>query len=195
MTSQTPASTSDARKRKAERDTDQPPTLPDISGWVKREPGDVIEAGTPYVCRTRPTGRLVFHPAASLDFTDPFPSLSGTSYWTPPPAPAPVWSVISTDREKPTLAWVRLGHRVQPVLRQWYRTDDLLFSPNTHGRFDSQATCQLVQVSSVELLHTHSPETHVPVERALVERLLGGVSADFARAQVDLAALADGATS
>ena len=199
MTTPGTASTSDARKRKAERDTEQPPTLPDTSGWVKREPGDVIESGTPYVVLEQGVARYV----SARDQDVLVTGNTGQTYWTPPPAEhAPVWSVISTDRDQPTLAWVRLGERVQPVLREWYRTDELLFSPNTHGRFDSQATCQLRQVSSVEVVRT-CPETHVPVDRALVEvaqrrcrswdRDLGypGSSVDDADLIRSLAALAD----
>lgn len=194
MTTPRTASTTDARKRQADRETaEQPPQFPDTTGWVKREPGDVIEAGTPFVYQTQPTGRLTFHPAASLNFTAPFPSLSGTAYWTPPPAPAPVWSVISTDRDQPTLARFTYGSDVSET-RLVFRDDHFIYdadSDDNLGRLDC--------IARVELLDTHDPETQVPVERALIDeavQIADSFDVDPAwpfRFVDKIAALADGA--
>ncbi|WP_269304875.1 hypothetical protein [Aeromicrobium sp. HA] len=171
---------SDARKRAAEKAqefitsaaqaydvaADQPPTLPDTSTWVRRAPGDVIEAGTPYIYRSDVDGALTHYPSGrgsrySIDADMP------GSYWTPPPAPSEPWSSISTDRDKPTLARVT-----------W--DDGSSFTGNLHvdGKIIRDDLTQSMglasEIESVDLLHTHNPETHVPVERALIERVLNG---------------------
>lgn len=143
--------------------TDQPPTLPDTSSWVRRAPGDVIEAGTPYVVAF--ADRLTVAEPRDLPFTVSAEVTKVCTYWTPPPAPSEPWSVISTDRDKPTLARVTLKD-CSPMDGSWWRHAD-------YGQLlvaDTDFTwADLKDIESVELLHTHSPETHVPVERALID--------------------------
>lgn len=216
------ASTSDARERKAERlpevtadqmrvaeqmisddavfarpPADQPPVLPDTSGWVKRAPGDVIEAGTPYVGYMLDGFQVIQlqHHAGRL--VNP-----GERIWTPPPVPREPWRVISTDRDQPTDAYVN-----GVPGRYW------LEGANVHvldANGDDCWVCTSEAVTDVELLHTHSPVTQVPVERALIDEAARLVewwntdsfdspprSGDRTAAEIltELAALADGAQS
>lgn len=159
MTTLGTAATSDARKRLAEK-SDQPPTLPDTSGW---EPIELTDGERKFLAESTATLESKVERIVGLRLAGKEALLD-----PPPVEPAP-WEDISTDAESPTLAWVRLGPNVQPVLRHWYRNDELLFSPNPHGKFTTQATCTLEQVTDVELIHTYDPETHVPVERALID--------------------------
>lgn len=91
---------------------------------------------------------------------------------TPPPAPSEPWSVISTDRDKPTLARVTLdyGDHGETITDFWWRTGDKGLIAGHHGVYES------THVTDVELLHTHNPETHVPVERALIDEAAGFVT-------------------
>lgn len=204
------ASTSDARKRQAEKDgasereplgefyfdelldtADHPPVLPDTSGWVKREPGDVIEAGTPYVVRMG--GKFIT--TGVSDGSDGVGT--AVEVLTPPPAPREPWRAISTDRDKPTLAkvmWVGGGIQTANV----YVEADKVYNEwdEVIGRTDL--------VTHVEVRHTHDPVTQVPVERALIDeavQIADEPDFDVARAHrlideiSDLAALTDGAES
>lgn len=211
------ASTSDARKRIEERrlpevtadqmrvaeesisdaavfsrpTTDVPPVLPDTSGWVKRAPGDVIEAGTPYVARHSDGGTYFATDERFVAGSDP-------TIWTPPPAPREPWHEISTDRAKPTDAYVN-----GVPGRYW------LEGANVHvldANGDDCWVCTSEFVTDVELLHTYDPVTHLPVERALIDEaaLYAETTADTLTAAGfltaselvrRLAALADGAES
>jgi hypothetical protein len=73
--------------------------LPDTSGWVKREPGDVIEAGTPCVVMRSFEAR-VYPGGALLEFgvTDQ----ADYAVWTPPPAPV---APLSTDVADEFVRW------------------------------------------------------------------------------------------
>lgn len=209
------APTSAARKRQAERrellhseigsqpvtfqGTEQLPVLPDTSGWVKRAPGDVIEAGTPCVFINEPGGPFEvhfggLHHEVTVHEDGPF--------WTPPPAPREPWRVISTDRDQPTDAYVN-----GVPGRYW------LEGANVHvldANGDDCWVCTSEAVTEVELLDTHDPVTHVPVERALIDEAARLVewwntdsfappprSGDRTAAEIltELAALADGAQS
>lgn len=184
------ASTSAARKRKAEKDgasereplgefyldelpdKDLPPVLPDTSGWVKREPGDVIEAGTPYMGADSKAldGPLVQWKPNGRDYDWTVGSHHMT-IWTPPPAPREPWRVISTDRDKPTLAKVTFGSDYATTAEVFveggyvWRVMDAT-APQGVG---SSKIGTIAMLTDVELLHTHDPETHVPVERALID--------------------------
>lgn len=205
---QTPASTSDARKRRAEheflhatigeqpvkfQDTDQPPVLPDTSTWVRRAPGDVIEAGTPYAWRDS-LGHVGFSDGDRHQV-----GVHNLAMWTPPPASPEPWERISTDRERPTLARVTFATGLE-VVGNWVRNADEYI----HLVGDTGSYRDLARVTSVELLHTHSPDTHVPVERALIdeaaswrdhERDAGQGHRSGYEILLSLAALADGAQS
>lgn len=201
-------STSDARKRQAEKDesktvvspqefcrildeldaADQPPVLPDTSGWVRRAPGDVIEAGTPYVAKWA-DGRVTVGTVANAFHVT---SDNMFDYWTPPPVPREPWHGISTDRDKPTDAYVN------GVPGRYWRTDIWIMQLDPERC--AVHAIPMADVTEVELLHTHSPVTHVPVERALIDEAARakhvaepwGPLYDVVNA---LAALADGAQS
>lgn len=205
MPTQIPASTSDARKRNAEMAAaaDLPPVLPDMSDWVKRAPGDMIEAGTPYVVFR--SFETTFSPGNLFEFT--VLDLADHALWTPPPpAPEPIWSVISTDGERPTLAKVTWsGRDARPMTANFYVDGEILRDEWTQG------LSHVNFIESVELLHTYNPVTHVPVERALIDEAARLVawwdddsldsspppSSDRGVGQIvtALAALADGAES
>src|SRR5690606_4661009 len=167
------------------------PVLPDTSGWVKRVPGDVIEAGTPYICFDGDGPTFVM--SAPYEFQ----TATWLTYWTPPPAPREPWRDISTDRDKPTLAKVTWAVG-KTSTGMYYRDDRGVYDEwrDRIGRLDS--------VKSVEVLRTYDPETHVPVERALIDEA-ARYAASFADALMDarfttaadlirsLASLADGA--
>lgn len=208
MPNQTPASTSDARKRQAEKDqdvtvvsrqefcqildkldeADLPPSLPDTSGWVRRLPGDVIEAGTPYVFISTSQSVSVGTIRRNYKLDKHVPG----TYWTPPPVEPAPWERISTDREWPTLAKVTWTNAKDGVRRS-QTAKVYVSSTYVYDEWDHPVGLTK-HVTSVELLHTHNPETHIPVERALIERIVdgGGVTYTDLRA---LAALADGAQS
>lgn len=182
------ASTSDARKRQAEKDGpvdfgpmaahrdpdvdscsvtehDQPPALPDTSGWVKRAPGDVIEAGTRYVVRMG--GKFIT--TGVSDGSDGVGT--AVEVLTPPPAPREPWRVISTDRHKPTLAKVTwrngdTGGEFTAAVHVSAPLDPDHRVVMLHNGYDTQPIVGTQVVTDVELLHTHDPVTHVPVERA-----------------------------
>lgn len=214
------ASTSDARERKAERlpevtadqmrvaeqmisddavfarpPADQPPALPDTSGWVKRAPGDVIEAGTPYVVIDPDKTEVEAH-FGGLDFA--VTVHPDGPLWTPPPAPREPWRDISTDRDQPTLAKVT-SDSGQVVTREWWRSEIRLNSEGIDGDPGEYDWIYLPRVTDVELLRP-CPVTHMPVERALIDEAARakhvaepwGPLYDVVNA---LAALADGAES
>lgn len=149
---------------------DQPPVLPDTSGWVKRAPGDVIEAGT----------RVAIHWEERDEWA--IQTLSGrrvigegfATHWTPPPVPREPWRDLSTDWDKPTLAKVTWKEPIE------FAVTGLLFvehgyvrlvidSTDTHGRFGTKKIGDIETIESVELLDTYDPATHLPVERALID--------------------------
>lgn len=148
-----------------ETNTDQPPALPDTSGWVKRAPGDVIEAGTPYAYRIQCGETAVVTSGVDGGFL--VPSANHGTYWTPPPAPREPWSVLSTDRDKPTLA--KVTYTVPGKVDQ-SQTARVYYSEGTVLDEWDYAVADLEQVVSVESL-TVCPVTHVPVERALIEHI------------------------
>lgn len=167
-----------------ELEANQPPVLPDTSGWVQREPGDVIEAGTPYVFISTAQSMSVRTMRRDYRLDEHVPGV----YWTPPPAPVPVWSVLSTDREKPTLARVTWREGCSPnVTRGEYWRDERYVLDVYGERVGSLDE----DVATVTPLHALDPSTHVPVERALIDEVLraGGLTTGALRA---LAALADG---
>lgn len=79
---------------------------------------------------------------------------------TPPPAPCEPWSVISEDRDKPTLAKVTLSTG-SVLVGEFYTNGNDVTRADTG--FDVAFT---YGVTDVELLHTYDQETQVPVERA-----------------------------
>lgn len=194
------ASTSDARKRKAEArepvdgmgfgapftiDTSKPPpeSLPPVlpnpreEGWVLREPGDVIEAGTRVAIYWPSRDEWAIQTLLERRVI----SERHAMHFAPPPVPRAPWEDISTDREKPTLAKVTRLHG-QSVIDYWW----------LDGRTIESAGWALVlaDIESVELIPTFDPSTHVPVDRALIERILTSGGNSGLRT---LAALADGA--
>lgn len=82
------------------------------------------------------------------------------------PEIAKPWSVISTDRDKPTLAKVTWADGVRGG-----KTSTGMYYRNDRGIYDEwhDGIGRLDSIESVEVLHTHDPVTHVPVERALIE--------------------------
>lgn len=144
---------------------DQPPVLPDTSGWVKRAPGDVIEAGTPYVFLSVDSSATVTRPDGA---EGPIAVGPTDTYWTPPHVPREPWRVISTDRDQPTLAKVTFDSG-QVVTREWWRSEICLNSEEIDSDPGEHDWIHLSRVTDVELLHTHDPVTHVPVERALID--------------------------
>lgn len=203
MNTQRTASTTDA--------SEQPPSPPDTSTlreYVQRViedgellPGDPESTGA---WETAPTslldivGRLGGRAEWLLEFIDAIPSMD----LTPPPAPAPAWSVISTDRDQPTRAVVYFNPgSTGGVLGDWWIEEGSLW------RHSDDASRMFERIAHVELLHTYSPETQVPVDRALVDEAARrvawldgdeGSSSDSRLALTivrDLAALADGAES
>lgn len=96
-----------------------------------------------------------------LEFIDVIPALD----LTPPPAPSEPWSVISTDRDKPTDAYVN------GVPGRYWRSEGpeekgFLFLLDPDGA--TRTATHITRIESVELLRP-CPETHVPVERALID--------------------------
>lgn len=192
---QTPASTSDARKRQAEKaqrtievkvdvDTDE------LREWAGKH-ADAGQAGVAHV---------LYATARQLETGEVPAFLDGGAYTPPPVEPAP-WERISTDRDQPTLAVVNglAGRFFTEGTRyvQVYDDGKMVFSS------------PLRNDTHVELLHTYSPETHVLVERALIDeaaRWLEWWDDDDSDPTLpvgvrgtgilrDLAALADGAQS
>lgn len=178
---QTPASTSDARKRKAERDGSNwhPIELTDGERKFLAESTATLESKVERIIGLRLAGKE--------SLLDP-----------PPVEPAP-WERLSTDRDQPTDAYV------SGVPGRYWRSGRALWMVAEDG--NHYCLPDLTPGTDVELLHTYSPETHVPVERALIERadslvragvldMLGDKylheTADLLKA---LAALADGAES
>lgn len=221
---QTPASTSDARKRNADSratmgtidqpvdstvsntTNQEPPSLPDMSGWVRLEPGDLIPAGTPYVYVAK-YGESFSYKILDHEWHAAAPG----TYWTPPPKPEPepAWSVLSTDRDNPTLAKVTWKDAPEyETTAEVFVEDGHVWRVNDssapHQGAGSQKIGRFEDVTDVELLHTHNPETHVPVERALIDEAVRLVELDMPHRLRDLdlgpvaaflAALADGAQS
>lgn len=147
-----------------ETNAELPPALPDTSTWVRRAPGDVIEAGTPYVVTF--SDRLTVAEPRNLPFTVSAEVAKVCTYWTPTPAPSEPWLAISTDRDKPTLAKVTWADGVRGG-----KTSTGMYYRNDRGIYDEwhDGIGRLDSIESVEVLHTHDPVTHVPVERALIE--------------------------
>lgn len=75
----------------------------------------------------------------------------------------PVWAAISTDPERPTLARVTFAGYPDGIVSRWWRDRDRLYNDESH--YDT-SSFYADYVTSVTVLHTYDPETHVPVERA-----------------------------
>ena len=157
---QTPASNSDARKRKAEKDQRVIEVKVDVGTDEIDIDGNLIPlADLPNYAR-RLTAALAESQREAKELsaalTEMRPDL------TPPPAPRDPWSVISTDRDKPTLAKVTWEHGTpNGLVGRWWLVGGrrLCRDGDRHSR-------RTDHVAHVEVLHTYDPETHVPVERA-----------------------------
>ena len=205
MTTPGTASSTDARKRKAERET-APPILPDtwIDGDVIRhcdiDEGTWVRTGRKWHnCERSDTGRVFDDDWATRVIVNGYGKVLHANRESAVASlpPAPVWSVISTDEDQPTLARVTFDSDFTTT-RLVFRDDHFVYdadSVDNIGRLD--------YIYRVELLHTHNPATQVPVDRSLVEvaqrrcrswdRDLGypGSSVDDADLIRSLAALAD----
>lgn len=211
------ASTSDARKRKAEEDehhcrpecvepdahvaADLPPVLPDASSKLAA----IRELVEP-LARQWDTGRMrpeTFDQGVGALAQDVLQRLNDL---TPPPVPRAPWEDISTDRENPTLAkvtWAGHGGVTGTFAAEVYCYEDLHgqacvgFADGHNGTFAVGRDF----VTSVTLLHTFDPSVQVPVDRALIEALRGARDGRLGCPDVSvpatvaalLAALADGA--
>lgn len=191
-------------RSQAEKDpiSGRPAGLPDMSKGVRMSPDelDALPLGSVVVwphnqCAWQRDPSNIDPERQWCSDGRPFPSSHVALYpvivaWTPPPAPAAPWSVISTDRENPTLArvtWAKGVRSEESSTAMYYR--------NERGIFDEWdvGIGQLDDIESVELLDTYSPESHVLVERALVDEAARGGGAWAALSIVRrLAALADG---
>lgn len=154
-----------------ETNAELPPALPDTSSWVRRAPGDVIEAGTPYVFISTAQSMSVRTMRRDYRLDEHVPGV----YWTPPPAPREPWSVLSTDRDKPTLA--KVTYTVPGKVDQ-SQTARVYYSEGTVLDEWDYAVADLEQVVSVESL-TVCPVTHVPVERALIDEAVALVNCTY----------------
>jgi len=134
--------------------TNKPPQLPDTSTWVRRAPGDVIEAGTPYVYKAKSSESFSYNAPSDHDRHAVAPG----TYWTPPPVEPAPWTVISTDRERPTDAYVN------GVPGRYWRAGRALWMIAEDG--NHYCLPDLKPGTDVELLHTYSPATErvVPIE-------------------------------
>lgn len=142
------ASSSDARKRKAEKDESnwQPIELTDGERKFLAESTATLESKVERIIGLRLAGK--------------------ESVLDPPPVPAAPWSVISTDRDKPTLAKVTWNSGNLVETRRLFRDGDDLFDGDSEFHVGP-----VKNVTHVELLHAYSPESHVLVERARAEQM------------------------
>lgn len=207
---QTPASTSDARKRKAEKSEarasgGQLGTFVDPYDRADRGETTVVPPGTVTVPRDALRWAL-----DTLGQADLLPAHAGGLLHSddlrdaiaPPPAEPVPWEAISTDREQPTTAWVTFENAEdEPVLGRWFRDKTGRISCRGRGGWG-----EVQYVIAVNLVTVLDPETHVPVERALIDEAAEYAEAwDSGRGEKargaayslvrDLAALADGAES
>lgn len=92
------------------------------------------------------------------------------------PEIAKPWRAISTDRDKPTLAMVTWKNGVRGG-----KTSTGMYYRNDRGIYDEwhDGIGRLDSIESVEVLHTHDPVTHVPVERALIEEAVALVNCTY----------------
>lgn len=180
------ASTLDARKRQAERDLlhgtigNQPVefSMPSAASASSLPPTTDL----PPVPDSRRAAELIwFHLAHAPMVSDEDRAAlnayardiydRAVSKPTPPHAPRESWRVISTDRDKPTLAKVTFGSDYATTAEVFveggyvWRVMDAT-APQGVG---SSKIGTIAMLTDVELLHTHDPETHVPVERALID--------------------------
>ena len=147
--------------REVPNQTDLPPSLPDTSGWVRREPGDVIEAGTRFVVKHKDGSIFYQHDEHESPFTA---GDDDQVVWTPPPVEPSPWEGLSTERDRPTRAVVYFNPgSTGGVLGDWWIEEGSLW------RHSDDASRMFERITHVELVHTHNPETHVPVERALID--------------------------
>lgn len=165
--------------------------LPDVpnpkaEGWEIRKVGDRIAAGTQVALCWKSRGTWLFETLTE----DRIIERHHATHLTPP-APKP-WDGISTDREKPTDAYVN----GVPGRYFLHPRGVCAIGPSgdTLGR-----VCNREDVTAVEPLHTGNPETHVPVERALIDEAAAWADdhpfADHVKILNALAALADEAES
>lgn len=114
--------------------TETPPVLPDTSGWVKRAPGDVIEAGTPYIYVSSSGGGFVVRDTGQKGDVH---VVTEQTYWTPPPAPRSPVDHVAVPKSK-----VAEALRAEPMILSSIRRDmertpgrggTLRFDPATHG--------------------------------------------------------------
>lgn len=192
---QTPASNSDARKRKAEKDQRTIEVKVDVDTDELREwAGKHADAGQAGVAH------VLYATARQLETGSVPAFLDGGE--SAPPAPSEPWRDISTDRDNPTLAKVTWEPgSPDGLVGQWWLDGDFLC------RVGDSAWRVVDHITHVELLHTHDPETHVPVERALIDEAARLVEwwntdsfdssppSDDREILTALAALADGAGS
>ena len=218
MTTPGTASTSDARKRKAEREAEQP-VLPDkwIDGDVirhcDRNQGTWVRTGRKWHnCERSDTGRVFDDDWATRVIVNGHGKVlhanRESAVASLPPVPAPVWSVISTDRDQPTLAKVtwaggKLGGTFTGSLVVHEETGQIALALG--GGYTVLAIA-LDLITHVEVL-TVCPETQVPVDRSLIEEAARrvawwddgeGVSSDSMLSVAivrSLAALAEGSKS
>lgn len=134
---QTPASTSDARKRL----------------------GDALDAfrdGLSEAVENMDTSTV-----------DAFLQAGYKAFHAPPPVEPAPWSAISEDRERPTLARVTYTvYAVQGKVDRRSQTARVYRSKGTVFDEWDDAVADLEQVVSVELVHTYDPETErvVPIK-------------------------------
>ena len=153
-----------------ESESDQPPTLPDTSGWVKRSPGDVIEAGTP-VMWSSDFG--LSYRTAYMEFTVD----DGEPIWTPPPAEPEPWKLIPVGRDNAQV--LRINNEI--TIECW-REEEKIYRPGLHGasgitlwRADEITSVEPVTVcgpdqrdtldAKVSCSRPHVEDGMVPVER------------------------------
>lgn len=105
----------------------------------------------------------------------------------------PAWAAISEDWKRPTLARVTFDGSPDGIVSRWWRVRDRLYNDGLTWFYADEAT-------SVTVLHTYDPDTHVPVERALIAEAFDFIVEHGEGAPTDLerrlrAALTDGAKS
>lgn len=114
--------------------------------WTQREPGYVVRAGEEYAYQS---GDEVQSAVAEFDFV----VAEGVYIATPD---VPVGNLISDDPENPTLAIVTCENS-RPVITEWFVDGEFLIPAEpTEG-------APVSSVSSVEVVETYNPKTHVAV--------------------------------
>jgi len=171
--------------------SDQPPVLPGMAPRSMTTEGvEALPSGTVLLWPHNGLAWQRLHPNAAEVPGRPWKPANGSKsefpsrhlaesgelvvLWTPPPAePEPVWSVLSTDREKPTLA--KVTYQLPRVSEKYvgigafFRVDgEVCLADGDEGDFITGEKT----ITSVELLHTYNPETHVLVARAVFDHVL-----------------------